>query len=100
MKNVCIQEDEESKESEGSLEYETIENKIEIIRSRYFEGANVHALFPVAEVLLDLGELVDVPSEPYFADELSSALPDIIEHSCSKGYKGGFLERLREGTYP
>lgn len=77
-----------------------MEKEIKIVRARYFEGPNVHALFPVAELLVDLGRLGDIPSSPGFADKLKGALPELEEHTCSKGYKGGFLERLREGTYP
>ncbi|MBP0019929.1 MAG: cyanophycin synthetase [Cyanobacteria bacterium SBLK] len=33
-----------------------------------------------------------------FYEGLTSLLPTLIEHYCSPGHRGGFLERLREGT--
>ena len=32
-------------------------------------------------------------------DRLAAALPTLWEHRCSEGRPGGFLERLRAGTY-
>ena len=34
-----------------------------------------------------------------FNDTLLALLPGLASHHCSRGYEGGFLERLREGTY-
>jgi cyanophycin synthetase len=55
----------------------------------------------VLEVWLDLGELEDYPSNllPGFNDRLTQALPALIEHHCGVGERGGFIERLREGTW-
>src|SRR6185369_4666422 len=36
---------------------------------------------------------------PGFVDGLLAVLPRIADHSCSRGRRGGFLERLREGTW-
>jgi cyanophycin synthetase len=36
---------------------------------------------------------------PGFNDRLLSWLPSLIEHRCSEGERGGFLQRLRRGTY-
>ncbi|MBS3816431.1 MAG: cyanophycin synthetase [Candidatus Thermoplasmatota archaeon] len=79
---------------------EEIEQKIELNRKRFLEGPNVHALFPVMEAYVDLGDLVETPSDKDFAEKVVELLPELKEHSCSKGYKGGFVERLEEGTYP
>ncbi len=84
-----------SKEREHSLEKE-----IDIEEIRFYRGPNKHALFPVMEAYVRLGDLVDEPSSPYFADILAEQIEDIKEHTCSKDRKGGFLERLVEGTYP
>ena len=50
---------------------------------------------------LDLEDLADKPSNliPGFYDGLVKMLPTLIEHYCSPGHRGGFFERLREGTY-
>uniref|UniRef100_Q01RC6 Cyanophycin synthase-like N-terminal domain-containing protein n=1 Tax=Solibacter usitatus (strain Ellin6076) TaxID=234267 RepID=Q01RC6_SOLUE len=36
---------------------------------------------------------------PGFVDRILAALPGLHEHHCGKGYAGGFVERLREGTW-
>lgn len=77
-----------------------INKEIEVVNTRFFEGPNVHALFPVFEAKVDLGDLEDTPSNTLFAEKLVDLFPELAEHSCSKGYPGGFIERLNEGTYP
>lgn len=77
-----------------------IKKQIEVVDLRFYEGPNVHALFPVFEAVVDLGDLVEVPSNPLFAEKLVELVPELSEHSCSKGYPGGFIERMNEGTYP
>lgn len=49
---------------------------------------------------LDLEELADKPSNeiPGFYEGLVEVLPSLIEHHCSPGCRGGFLQRIREGT--
>ncbi len=63
-------------------------------------GPSVWASFPVLEAWVDLGEL-DKPSNefPGFNDRLMSWMPTMIEHRCSIGVRGGFFQRLRNGTY-
>ena len=65
-------------------------------------GPNIWANFPVLEAWVDLGALKDSSSTsiPGFNDRLMSWLPTMIEHRCSVGERGGFFQRLREGTYP
>lgn len=50
---------------------------------------------------LDLEDLAEKPSNeiPGFYEGLVGILPSLIEHFCSPGYRGGFLERVKEGTY-
>ncbi|MDJ0682499.1 MAG: cyanophycin synthetase [Xenococcaceae cyanobacterium MO_167.B52] len=49
---------------------------------------------------LDLEELTEKTSNeiPGFYDGLIKTLPSLIEHYCSRGHRGGFLERVSEGT--
>ncbi len=79
---------------------DTADEEIELIRKRVFEGPNVHALFPVIEAYVDLGDWVETPSNEGLAQKLTNLLPEIKKHTCSRGYEGGFVERLEEGTYP
>ena len=52
-------------------------------------------------MLIDIEDMEYRPSNtiPGFTDQLVSLIPSLHEHRCSKGYEGGFVERLREGTY-
>ena len=64
-------------------------------------GPNIWTNAPVLEAWVDLKEL-DRPSTdfPGFNDRLMGWLPSMIEHRCSIGERGGFFQRLRDGTYP
>lgn len=57
---------------------------------------------PALEVLIDIGDLEDYPSDkiPGFYERLCSCLPSLHEHRCSYGEPGGFLKRVEEGTWP
>ncbi|MCL4520384.1 MAG: cyanophycin synthetase [Firmicutes bacterium] len=74
---------------------------MDIIQFRFFSGPNRHVLAPAAEVLLDLGTYSNCPTSerPTFLDDLLTVVPGIQAHHCSLGYRGGFVERVREGTY-
>jgi cyanophycin synthetase len=74
---------------------------IKLLRINYLRGPNVWTYRPVLEVWLDLGLLEDFPSNrlPGFNDRLVAQLPALIEHHCGVGERGGFLERLQEGTW-
>jgi cyanophycin synthetase len=49
---------------------------------------------------LDLEELAERPSNtiPGFYAGLMNTLPSLVEHFCSPGCRGGFLQRVKEGT--
>jgi cyanophycin synthetase len=65
-------------------------------------GPNIWTYRPVLEVWLDIGPLEDSPSNliPGFYERLTAWLPSLAEHRCGIGEPGGFLQRLREGTWP
>jgi len=50
---------------------------------------------------LDLEELEQSPTDTIdgFYDRLKTLLPSLYDHRCSKGYSGGFFERVKEGTW-
>lgn len=50
---------------------------------------------------LDLEDLADRPSNQIdgFYESLKELLPSLEEHFCSPGHRGGFFERLQQGTY-
>ncbi|QDL53761.1 cyanophycin synthetase [Rhodoferax aquaticus] len=74
---------------------------IEILRVTHLRGPNIWTYRPVIEAWVDIGELEDYPSNtlPGFYDRLTAFLPGLIEHHCSPGVRGGFLQRLQEGTW-
>ena len=79
----------------------TKKKNIEFLRVTHLRGPNIWTYRPVIEVWLDIGELESYPSNtlPGFYDRLTALLPGLIEHRCGVGERGGFLERLREGTW-
>ena len=76
-------------------------NDIRLLRSRYLRGPNLWTYRPVLETWLDLGELEDFPSNllPGMTERLCTWLPALAEHHCGVGERGGFLQRLQEGTW-
>lgn len=76
-------------------------NDIQLLRTTYLRGPSVWTYRPVLEVWLDLGELEDHPSHkiPGLNERLTTWLPDLVEHHCGVGERGGFLLRLKEGTW-
>ncbi|HEY7660669.1 MAG TPA: cyanophycin synthetase [Actinomycetota bacterium] len=72
-----------------------------MIQSQVFRGPNYWSYEPAVRMLVDLGSLEDWPSNtiPGFVDGILAMLPGIAEHSCSLGRRGGFGERLAEGTW-
>jgi cyanophycin synthetase len=74
---------------------------IKLLRINYLRGPSIWTYRPVLETWLDLGELEDFPSNliPGFNERLTTLLPALIEHHCGVGERGGFLQRLNEGTW-
>jgi cyanophycin synthetase len=79
----------------------TKKNDIKFLRVSYLRGPNIWTYRPVLEAWLDIGELEDYPSNllPGFTERLTAWLPGLVEHHCGVGYRGGFLERLVDGTW-
>lgn len=65
------------------------------------EGSNFYSLKPVIKTTVDVEELYDTPTKDIdnFNDNLLRIFPGLAKHGCCLGYEGGFLERLKEGTY-
>ncbi len=76
-------------------------NDIQLLRINYLRGPNIWTYRPVLEVWLDIGELEDFPSNllPGFTPRLVAMLPALEEHHCGVGERGGFIQRLHEGTW-
>lgn len=79
-----------------------IKKTIEIVNVITLRGPNIWTYRPVLEAWVDIGALEDCPSNtiPGFYERLTAWLPGLIEHRCGIGERGGFLQRLRDGTWP
>ncbi|SNY55999.1 cyanophycin synthetase [Paractinoplanes atraurantiacus] len=73
--------------------------KIESLRR--LRGPNVYLSRPAVVARLRLDELTGVETSDVtgFAERLLRALPGLAEHHCAAGAPGGFVSRLRGGTY-
>jgi cyanophycin synthetase len=74
---------------------------LRILETRVYQGPNYWSYDKAVHLLVDLGSLEDWPSNtlPGFTDELLRLLPGLVDHTCSVGRRGGFVERLRDGTW-
>ena len=72
-----------------------------VLRHRFLGGPNIWTYRSAMEVWLDLGELEQRPSHTIegLTDRLLALLPGLASHHCGVGEPGGFLQRLREGTW-
>ena len=75
---------------------------IEFLNVFHLRGPNIWTYRAVLEAWVDIHDLEDCPSNviPGFYERLTALLPSLIEHRCSIGERGGFLKRLRDGTWP
>lgn len=79
----------------------TFERGLEVLQTRIYRGPNLWAYKPLIHFVLDLGDFEQYPSDALegFTDALVARLPSLVEHKCSVGERGGFIERLRRGTW-
>lgn len=75
--------------------------ELTIRSTRVYRGPNVWSYEQAIHLVVDLGVLEQYPTNllPGFTDQLVELLPNIEAHTCSRGQRGGFVERLREGTW-
>ncbi|MEX2426022.1 MAG: hypothetical protein WD401_04580, partial [Thermomicrobiaceae bacterium] len=74
---------------------------LQILESQIYRGPNVWARVPVIRLKVDLGDLEERPSNLVdgFYEDLKAFMPTLYDHHCSVGRRGGFLERVQEGTW-
>ncbi|MCX7921333.1 MAG: Mur ligase family protein [Clostridia bacterium] len=75
---------------------------MDIEEIRIFHGPSIFSLRePVVNIKVKLGALADVPTRDIkgLNDRIVTLFPGLKDHKCSTGYVGGFLDRLKEGTY-
>ena len=64
-------------------------------------GANYWSRRPVTRMDITIGAYEEISSAdvPGVTASLITAMPGLVEHRCSIGERGGFVTRLRRGTY-
>ncbi len=72
-----------------------------ILEHRALRGPNYYSRYQAIYMRLDIEELEDRPSDqvPGITERLEDLIPTIHDHRCSVGEPGGFLQRVRHGTY-
>ena len=77
------------------------EPDLRIVQTQVFRGPNYWSYESCIRMLVDLGSLEEWPSNriPGFNEGLLELLPGVAQHSCSVGRRGGFGERLVDGTW-
>ncbi|MFM1931800.1 MAG: cyanophycin synthetase, partial [Bacteroidota bacterium] len=72
--------------------------EINAMRGPNYWSVNRHKLIVM---VLDLEELEELPTNKIdgFYDRLVAMFPTMIDHRCSVGTKGGFFQRVQEGTW-
>jgi cyanophycin synthetase len=72
-----------------------------MLQSWVYRGPHLFSHTPMIRMRLDLGALEEWPTDrlPGFTDALLEMLPGLQQHGCSYGVPGGFVRRLREGTW-
>ena len=73
-----------------------------ILKTQTLRGPNYWSIRrnKLIVIQLALEELTEKKSNeiPGFYEGVVKVLPSLIEHHCSRGHRGGFLERVKEGT--
>jgi len=76
---------------------------MKILKTQTLRGPNYWSIRKTKLIVmrLDLEDLAQKPSSdiPGFSEKLVKLCPILEEHFCSPGYRGGFIERLKTGTY-
>lgn len=76
---------------------------MKVLDTRVLNGPNYWSIKrqKLIQLTLDLENLEEEPTDkiPGFSERIQQLLPSLYEHECSKGYPGGFFERIKEGTW-
>jgi cyanophycin synthetase len=72
-----------------------------VLETAVYRGPHLYSSRPMIRLQLDLGALEQWPTDRLhgFADALLARLPGLSRHGCCYGEPGGFVQRLREGTW-
>ncbi|MBP7703673.1 MAG: cyanophycin synthetase [Caulobacter sp.] len=72
-----------------------------VLESAVYRGPHLYSPRPMVRIQVDIGALEAWPSNriPGFVDGLLARLPGLEKHGCCFRTPGGFVRRLREGTW-
>lgn len=76
-------------------------SEIRLVGLRSLRGANFWSRRPITRMDVAVGEYDEIHSAevPGFTEALIRTMPGLWAHRCSIGERGGFVTRLRRGTY-
>lgn len=74
---------------------------MKIIKQRVFEGRNIYSHKKCIRIDVDLCGYCEIPSKDIkgFNEGLLKMIPELYSHRCGIDEEGGFVKRLKEGTY-
>jgi cyanophycin synthetase len=76
---------------------------MEILETKVMRGPNYWSCYRkmLIQMKVDIGHYENRPTDAIegFADRLQSLMPSLYDHRCSEGVTGGFLQRVRAGTW-
>ncbi|MCO8018801.1 cyanophycin synthetase [Brevundimonas diminuta] len=77
------------------------EGAMQVLERSVYRGPHLYSARPMVRIRLDLGRMEDWPTDRLgdFSTRLLEALPGLDRHGCCYGEPGGFVRRLRDGTW-
>lgn len=74
---------------------------MKIIKISIFEGRNIYSHKKCVKLEVDLEGYCETPSKDIsgFNEKLVNMIPELNKHRCGVDEDGGFVKRLKEGTY-
>ncbi|MDD6796285.1 MAG: ATP-grasp domain-containing protein, partial [Clostridiaceae bacterium] len=74
---------------------------MKILKHRVYEGKNIYSHKKCIRLDVELGKYSEIPSKDIegFNENLINIVPELKQHRCGIDEEGGFIKRLKEGTY-
>lgn len=76
---------------------------MKLLNTKVLRGPNYWSIKRqnLIQFTIDLEDLEEKPTNliPGFSERLERLLPSLYEHVCSEGHRGGFFERVKDGTW-
>ncbi|HEX9980382.1 MAG TPA: cyanophycin synthetase [Flavobacterium sp.] len=76
---------------------------MKILKTQVLRGPNIWSNYrkKLIQLRLDLEEMENFPTDkiPGFRERIEAMFPEMIEHECSEGVRGGFFDRVERGTW-